>query len=107
MRYPLPSQPLDVYPFDVQGLTAGAELSSKAGWLWGYTMRNTDPVNPAALDLYDGSTDNGALLGSWSIPAGATLVQRPSPGGWPFESGLFANVTAGTVTIVVVIGVTA
>lgn len=101
---PPPSQPLDVVTVGARGLSGGKALFSRGGWFQGYVLRNTDPANAATVDFYDGGDATGDWIGTWSIPAGSTLVQRPAVGGWPISSGLFADVTTGTVDVSTTLG---
>jgi hypothetical protein len=76
---------------------AGGVVYGGARRLVGWSVRETGGTNAASVDLYDGG-DAGAidptrLVGTFTVPAGGSIVAHQMPAGIAFVQGLFAVIT--------------
>ena len=67
-------------------------------------MYETTGLASAAFTLYDGGDANGEKIGPYTLSIGQSFDSAYPPHGIVFRSGLFLNVTSGSVGGVVHIG---
>lgn len=78
-------------------LSAGLVVDNTAGCLYRLTVSESTGGAAAAFDIYDGSTANSILVATVKLAAGATYDQWWDPWVFPYDNGLFLNVTSGTI----------
>jgi hypothetical protein len=91
--------PLDVVSVSSKGLGGAWAAIVSPGWLMGMTASNSSAATAAIADVFDGADANGEYL--FTIALGPNSMTRQSPGlpGVPLDSGIFVQVTAGTLNL--------
>ena len=79
-------------------------IISGCGTLLQLIMTETTGSAGAAFDLYDGTTAGGEQLGPYTLSSGQSFDSSYPPHGLVLRSGLFLNVTSGSVRGVAHIG---
>ena len=74
------------------------------GTLMQFVMEETTGSAGARFELWDGITNTGEYIGPWTLSSGQSFDNAYPPHGIPFRSGLFVNVTSGSVAGVAHIG---
>ena len=74
------------------------------GTILALVMEETTGSAGARFVLYDGADANSEDLGPFTLASGQSFDSAYPPHGLPFRSGLFMNVTSGSVSGVIHIG---
>lgn len=83
-----------------RALTGNVQLSSMAGELVGWCMRETTGAAGAVVELYDGNDATGQLVGTQGLGNGTSgNYSAPLPG-VEITVGLFAHVVTGTADVI-------
>ena len=88
---------------EVRQVGPSGVISSNAGRLMGWGLRNTDPNNPATVYLRDGSDVNGDVIVPIQLAAAESDRDAFTPG-LSFINGLFVHVAAGAIEGAVYLG---
>lgn len=83
---------------------ASLRLSTSAGQVLGYSVRETSGAAAAVLRLRDGSDTSGDLVATIQLPANASATVWLAPHGVAFVQGLYAEVVSGALEGVVYLG---
>lgn len=82
---------------------AGAIAYTGRGVLFGWSLTNTDAVNPNSVQLFDGSNANGSLIASDTLPLTSSDVRWLGLPGIRIDRGLFVTGSStGTATLYLV-----
>lgn len=84
------------YPFAVSG-----PVYFDAGYIAGFTVRETSGAAAAVVNLRDGSDASAPLLATIALPSGTGAQEWFLPGGIKFTRGLYVDVAAGSAIGVV------
>lgn len=91
-------QQLGATPRPIRANQSGP-LSTSAGRLAGYSLRETSGTDAAVIRLRDGedTSDDGNILITLALAAGASADRWLMPLGVSFTAGLFAEIVSGAV----------
>jgi len=87
-------------PIDYGTLTAGSALFGGQARLCGGSLRNTSTTATAVVDLYDGGGSGGQPVANVNLAANESTRDWLSGEGLRIRTGLYVNVTSGSVRVV-------
>jgi hypothetical protein len=95
----------DLHPYTVKfkarvtipATTGTLQVINGSGTLLQLVMEETTGSATARFELWDGRNTGGEYLGPWTLSAGQSFDNAYPPHGIVFRSGLFLNVTSGSV----------
>jgi len=81
----IPATSTDIPLYNMQGYVARVSFLETTG------------TSSATFNLWDGSGLGGQLIASFQLPAGQSVNIRFSPYDFPFDGGLFLDMTSGSI----------
>lgn len=91
-------RPREIITLPFAALAAGKQLFSGRGLIAAFNVIEPTGAAPATINFLDGNDANGTLLVPYALTAGQSARDQFGPWGITIERGIFANVTAGSVT---------
>jgi hypothetical protein len=88
-------------PLSARALTTNVQLSSMAGLMVGWCMRETTGAAGAVVELYDGHDTTGAFVGTVGLGNGTSSTYTAFDDGIEITVGLYAHVVTGTADVIV------
>lgn len=92
--------PYRVKPISLRAQTAASLLVSMGGRLMGWALREATGSSFAAIEFYDGTNTGGQLIAPVNIGSGGFLSFWYGDVGIDIEQGVFMNVVAGSMDVV-------
>jgi hypothetical protein len=83
------------FPFPIS--TGGIQVIGGMALLRGWSFREDNGGAPAAVDIYDGTGDNGTLVATITLTAGQSTRDPVPDSGIACPSGIFLNIIAGHI----------
>jgi len=84
--------------------TSTAQLYTGFGTILFLIMEETTGSAAARFELWDGAGTSGEYIGPWTLASGQSFDNAYPSHGIPFRSGIYLNVTSGSVAGSIVIG---
>lgn len=95
---------LSVVAVPFTALAAGRALYNRDASLLAWAVKESTGTATAALTLFDGSGTGGVALVPLGLAAGESVRESFGPAGVPLAGGVFLDVTAGSVSGCLVLG---